>query len=299
MVEAVMRSFALLLLALALPLPAAGDTVRLTNGRAYEGVIAETLPEGVRIRLAFGYLVLPHDQVVAVERAPSALAEYLRRKTALSYRADVTAADWLALARWAKANELYQGVREAGQLAAELDPELPGLEPLLRPFGLVLFAELGRWMPLDEAMARRGLVRYEGEWISKEEQRQRLAERARLEAMRAEAEAARRMAAAAERMQRVEEETRRREAERWYYPPLVFYPVPGFVVGFPGGRPHHGREPHEAPEGGRRGGYDDLRHRQPGSLLPPGDPGAPPSPPSPPPANRSSVAAPARPASGG
>jgi hypothetical protein len=235
---------------------------------------------------------------LAVERAPSALAEYLRRKQELTYRTDTAAGDWLSLARWAKANELYQGVREAGMLAAELDPELAGLEPLLRPFGLVMFAELGRWMPLEEAMARRGLVRHEGEWISKEEQRERLAERARLEAMRAEAEAARRMAAAAERMQRVEEEARRREAERWHYPPLVFYPVPGFVVGIPVIAAPRGGEPKEASEGtSRRGGYDDLRHRQPGSLLPPRDPGAPPPPP--PPVNRNSVAAPARPSTGG
>src|SRR5262245_48978521 len=63
-----MRTPALVaLLALALALPAAADTVRLKNGRAYEDVIAERTPEGVRIQLAFGHIVIPDSQVASVE----------------------------------------------------------------------------------------------------------------------------------------------------------------------------------------------------------------------------------------
>jgi hypothetical protein len=288
-----MRVLALLLAVLALPAVAAGDTVRLVNGRAYEGVIAESTAEGVRIRLAFGYLVLPHDQVAGIDKGPSALAEYLRRKGELFDRIDADAGDWLALARWARAQELHQGVREAAMLAAELDPELPGLDPLLRPFGLVLVSEIGRWIPLDEAMARRGLVRHGGEWISKEERRVRLAEEARLEALQAEAEAARRMAAVAERRQREEEQRRAGTELGWYGASVVLVPlpIPGVVFA---GAPFFPGKPVEPGDGhGRRRrdrGSDALRFRQPGSLLPHGDPGAPPPPP---PSRPNSVSPPA------
>jgi hypothetical protein len=276
--------------------PAAADTVRLTNGRAYEGVIAEELPEGVRVRLAFGYLVIPHDQVAGVDRSPSALADYLRRRAELAARDDADAADWLALARWARTQDLHQGVREAAARAAEIDPHLAGLEPLLRPFGLVLDTELARWIPLDEAMARRGLVRFEGEWISRAEQRERLAELDRRREREAEAATARRLAAATDRLAAVQE-TRAYERQTpypahdsWYAPGDVVYvpfAVPVLVVPthpFPGFG-HHQRPPHPHPGGGALPpaappapghGYSSFLSRPPGSLLPPGDPGAPP-----------------------
>jgi hypothetical protein len=257
--------------ALATVAPATADTVRLRNGRAYEGVIAEEVPGGVRVRLAFGYLVLPHDQVVAVEKSPSALAEYLARKRALTADPATVAGDWLALARWSQANELVQGVRETALLAAQIDPWLAGLDPLLRPFGLVLDEDLGRWLPFEESMARRGLVRDEGEWITVAAQKERQAERERRRATLAQEEASRRMAAAAEAMERNE---RRREQERFvagiYQPqavlafPVLAYPVvlPPMVI-VP---PAHPRAPGAT---GPRRGYDRFLHRAPGSLLPP------------------------------
>src|SRR6185503_6069468 len=102
----IVRRAALLLLLVVAASSARADTVRLRNGRAYEGVIAERTAQGVRVQLAFGYIVIPAEQVVAIEKAPSALAEYLARKSALQARAGAPAAAWLELARWAKANEL-------------------------------------------------------------------------------------------------------------------------------------------------------------------------------------------------
>src|ERR1044072_1673068 len=69
------------------PLRRRADTVRWKNGRAYEGAIAERTPQGVRVQLAFGHIVIPADQVIAIEQAPSALATYLERKAALDARA--------------------------------------------------------------------------------------------------------------------------------------------------------------------------------------------------------------------
>lgn len=269
------------LLALLLPLalvaasPAAGDTVRLRNGRSYEGVIAERTADGVRIRLAFGHLVLPHDQVLAIEKGDSALATYLERKAALESRHDASAAEWLALARWARGEDLAQGVREAATAAADLEPRLPGLEPLLRPFGIVLDEEAGRWLPFDEAMARRGLVRFEGEWISVAEQRRVLEERRRERELAAEEATARRLAAlAAAMLAREEREARqeRRAAEAqagypWHAAPVALgWAVPAVVIVPPVGF----HAPHFHPP-------DHPRH-PPGPVPPPGPPAPPPAP---------------------
>jgi hypothetical protein len=276
---------ALLATALA-PSPAAADTVRLRNGRAYEGVIAEEVPGGVRIRLAFGHIVLPHDQVVAVEKAPSALAEYLARKAALTTDVRTTAADWLALARWSRSHELAQGVREAALLAAELDPDLPGLDPLLRPFGLVLDEGIRRWIPFEESMARRGMVRDDGEWVTLAEQRERREERDRRRAALAQEQAARSMAAAAAAMERNElRREQERYVERAYAPallvplPVLAYPivVPPVVVVPPHHHPGTPPGPAPAPVPAPHHGYGRFLHRAPGSLLPPpGDPAVPP-----------------------
>jgi hypothetical protein len=283
---------ALALLVLAAAAPLAADTVRLRNGRSYEGVIAERTGEGVRIRLAFGVLVMPHDQVVAIEKGASPLAEYLDRKAALAADPKTSAADWLALARWAKANDLAQGVREAAVLAAELDPHLPGLDPLLRPFGLVLDETAQRWLPFEEAMARRGLVPFEGGWITAAEYRARLAERERERAVAAQEATARRLAAVADALRlREEREVRREAAEAaaaaagWYQPLVVGLPWfgPGLVVVPPHGHHHrgHGGKGHEGRDGSvhpgdrpsphapaPRHGYGTLLGRVPGSLLP-------------------------------
>ena len=81
---------------------------------------------------------LPKEQVLRVEAGDSNLAEYLRRKEALKKSPAARAADWLELARWARAKELDQATREAALAAATLDPQArrPGAHPArlrLRP----------------------------------------------------------------------------------------------------------------------------------------------------------------------
>lgn len=164
------------------------DDVHLTNGRKFEGVIAEVTDTQVRIRMQGGVVSLPKSQVLRVEARDSDLSGYLRRKEALRRSADTRARDWLELARWAKAQGLEQGAREAALAAAELDPNLDGLEPLLRGFRYTYDDQLGRWIPYEESMRRRGFVFTGGVWISREEMaernRQREAEEARFARMR-------------------------------------------------------------------------------------------------------------------
>lgn len=270
--------------------PLRADTVRLKNGRAYEGVIAESTPQGVRVQFAFGHMVIPSEQVSAIEKAPSALAGYLEQKAVLAARRDAKASHWLELARWAKVQDLASSSREAALLAAELDPRLPGLDKLLAPLGLVYEDALGRWIPFADSMARRGLVAWDGEWITVEEQRARREEQTRQAAVRAQEAASRRLADAAEAMRRTEERIALREEERlreaasanygaygpgYGYWPVATYPgywVPQVVVvttpRAPGPPPLPGQQP-MPPMSFPRNSYGRLQSRQPGSFLPP------------------------------
>jgi hypothetical protein len=168
--------FGLLLLELS---PAVfADTVYLKNGRSFEGVLAEETGSQVRIRMAGGVLSLPRNQVVKVEQSESDLAEYLKRKEALQRGEQTGAADWLTLARWAKAQGLTTSAREAGLAAADIDPKLPGLAPLLRGFRYVYDQQLGRWISYEDSMRRRGFSQVNGVWMSREEVQMMARERA-------------------------------------------------------------------------------------------------------------------------
>ena len=66
-----------------LPAPAAGDRVVLKNGRVLDDVAVAETPEGIRIGVGGGELLLPHGQVVAIEKASSSVEEFAKRATAL------------------------------------------------------------------------------------------------------------------------------------------------------------------------------------------------------------------------
>lgn len=276
---------------------ASADDVHLKNGRKFEGVIAETTETQVRIRMQGGVVSLPKSQVLRVESKDSDLSGYLRRKEALRRSPDTRAQDWLELARWAKAQGLEQGAREAALMAAELDPKLEGVATLLRGYRYTYDEQLGRWISYEESMRRRGFVFTQGAWISREE----LAERARLH-REAEEQAARiREAARAERAARqtemllatqtalLAETVRERERERFVapYAPYAGYGWPVVVIpGYFPRRPcHHGDCDSNPPAGGGHGGSAgggghptrpanrSTFIRVPGSLIPGGEPG--------------------------
>jgi len=287
-------AFSTLLLGLLLPvavIPAVADDVYLLNGRKFEGVIAEETDSQIRIRMQGGVLSLPKSQVVRVEQGDSALSEYLRRKETVRRSADTRAQDWLELARWARTQGLEQGTREAALAAAEIDPTLEGIAPILRSFRYVFDKQLGRWISYEESMRKRGFVFTQGAWISREE----MAERARLQREHEAHVAQLREAARADRAARqtemllatqtalLQETVRDRERER-YVAPYAGYGWP--VVVIPGyfSRPcHHGDcNPPSGGGEGSGGGHNNRpegRHgrssftRIPGSVLPGGDAG--------------------------
>jgi len=68
-----------LLLVLLAQSPAFCDTVYLTNGRSFEGVIAEETATSVKIQMPGGSLSLPRSHVLRVEKSASDFAEYLKK----------------------------------------------------------------------------------------------------------------------------------------------------------------------------------------------------------------------------
>lgn len=291
----------LLLLPVLLPVTAMADDVYLTNGRKFEGVIAETTGSQVRIHLQGGVLSLPKSQVLRVESGSSALSDYLRRKEALHRGAGTRAEDWLALARWARTQGLEQGAREAALAAADLDPELEGLAPFLRSFRYTYEEELGRWISYEDSMRRRGFLFVGGVWISREEaaerDRQRDQEiarrRADAEAARAESSARQTELLLATQTALLQETVRDRQQPQppYLYTPPYGWPVvviPGYFPGSPGSRCPHGTCPPDSGGGGESGGSGGSRPeppsqprpardghggfvRIPGSLIPSGD----------------------------
>jgi len=248
-------------------IPVLADDVYLTNGRKFEGVVAETTESQVRIQMQGGTLSLPKSQVLRVETNDSSLAGYLRRKEALKKNLSASASDWLELARWARSQGLGQATREAALRAATLDPRLEGLAPLLRGYGYVLDQQLDRWIPYEESMRRKGFVLSNGQWLTREEYAAKARAWAEEDARRRAVYEERARAAREDRLAALTELTLTREltqqaaapaypvyANPFYGMPVVV--IPGFWIPQDGSMRH----PH-------RGDPEDFTH-VPGSLIP-------------------------------
>jgi hypothetical protein len=171
------------LLALLLPLPGGADDVYLVNGQSFEGVVAEIGETRVHVQLEYGRISLPLEQVDRVVKAATPLQVYRERRQALEGALDADAEEWLELARYARAHELRDGFRAAILVAAALDPSARGLAAPMAEIGYLLDEETDRWLPEAEVMRRRGLVRYDGEWLSEPEARRRQLEREQVAAL--------------------------------------------------------------------------------------------------------------------
>jgi hypothetical protein len=232
------RLFVVPLLALLFRAPGFADTVYLANGRTFEGVIAEVTDSSVKIQMPGGSLSLPRSHVLRVDKSESDFAEYLRRKAELK-RSGAGAEEWLKLARWSKSQGLDQGTREAALAAADLDPHAAGIAPLLRSYGYVLDAQLERWIPYADSMRRKGLVQWNGQWITKEENAARLraqqeeiaqrhAERAAVRAAQA-TRAAREAELALAEMELQEKLAQTQADSSALYAPYAAYAAPAYV----------------------------------------------------------------------
>jgi len=288
--KASILSLAVLLAAAA---PVAADDVYLANGQVFEGVVARRDGDKVRIRLEHGEMGVPASWVVRIETSETPLAEFFRRKEALGPGTPAEA--WLELARWARSQGLPEGAREAALLAADLDPGLEGVAPILQAAGFVLDEARGVWVTEDQLMVSRGYVRMGGAWVSADV----LAERRRLdEEERATADRRAReerldqviTLLALAQLQQAEQDRERAEIYAYspYGGPFLGAPVAVFPGTFHPGRVHHppprtrppghdhGRPPVHPPRTNHGSfSYDALAGRQPGSIIPLAqDPGA-------------------------
>lgn len=224
--------------------PLVADRVVLANGRVFEDVAATVKGETVVLEVGGGLLTLPIARVAAIEAGPSTLAEYRRRAEALRGNAAATAADWLALARWAHAQLCGFGAREAALEAAARAPDLPGLDALMRELGYEQAEPGATWFPYEQAMRQRGWVADGDEWVPAAVAEERA--RARREEQRRAADAARldRLTALAEA--RLAAELARPEPDSWQEWPSWGYPVWGYPIAVPQPGPP-GRGPDRLP----------------------------------------------------
>jgi hypothetical protein len=292
-----MRPVALLLLPLVFaPQSIRADDVRLKNGKTFEGVIVEEVGSTVRVQIPGGSLSLPSSSVREIVRSESPYAQFLERSALLRSKG-ARASDWLELARWSRAHELETAAREAALEAAEIDPQLAGLAPIMRSFGYELDESGQLWLPMADAMKSRGMVMAGGRWMTPDEAddyRREVADEAR---DRREARDAQRLEQAAAEVRLAAAEMDLARAQGSYYGggyggggyyadgyyPVAWYPgywvpglgIPGQGLGdrFPGHHPGH--------HGGFRGDFGpttphfangtmtlDMTVRQPGSLFP-------------------------------
>jgi signal recognition particle subunit SEC65 len=277
------RSRFVALLALALAAPLFADDVHLTNGKVFEGVIADWRGSVLVMRIPGGEMTLARSSVREVVRSQSGYPEFLERERGLRLRADAAAGDWLDLARMALRVELRQSAREAALEAAVRDPRLEGLAPILRSLGYELDERESAWLPREEVMRRRGYLLHEGHWITREEAALLRAEAAEREREREVRERARLERATLQaRLAAAENDARHAAAAPaavqptvvvigtpWGWPVLV-QPGPPLAPTPPGeaGAQVSGSRRPGATAGSRSELAIDIRVRQPGSLFP-------------------------------
>jgi hypothetical protein len=201
-----LKSLALGLAALMLPLGAAADEIFLKSGGQLSGRIVSRSATAVEIDVGAGRIAVPASSVVRIEEGRSALQEYEERAGRIA-PGDV--GGWVALGEWASSRGLGSQAREAYNRARSAAPNDPRANQAL---GNVQMD--GRWMSEDDAYRAKGYVQFEGEWMTPAEHDAILREReseARQERERQEADVRTREAEA--RAQEAEARARKAEAE--------------------------------------------------------------------------------------
>ncbi len=219
-----MRRAVLVCLCLA-PTLVGADEVLLKGGGKVAGVIVERTASSIVVEVGPGLVTLPLSRVLSIQEGPTALASYRERASGLS-RADL--GGWLALGRWARQQDLLTQSREAFAHALSIDPANGEANEAL---GRVLVGE--HWASAEEGYRARGLVPFDGRWVTPAEQAALLHERAEAEAAyaaRVEAEARAREADARAR----EAEARARAAEAEAQQAEAGYGGMGLGYGGPG-----------------------------------------------------------------
>jgi hypothetical protein len=152
------------------PSLAVADSVFLKGGGEIKGEVVEQRVDAVVVEVGPGRITLPMKNVVRIVANTTDLGLYHSRAAALAPR-DV--AGWLSLAAWAQRHDLATQAREAYERVLDVDPMNADAHLAL---GDVRMGD--RWLGAAEANRARGLVEFEGTWMSPGERQLRLEERA-------------------------------------------------------------------------------------------------------------------------
>jgi hypothetical protein len=183
------------------------DEIYLKGGGKVSGVLLTRTATSIAIETAPGTVTVPMSRVERIVEGQSSLGEFRARAARL---APHDAAGWLGLADWARDRGLTSQAQEAYQRVLRLDPDNPDAH---RALGHVPIGD--RWGTQDESYRSQGLVSFEGRWITPEERRLILEERAHEAAeRRAAAESAARAKESEARARLADAEAKRAEAER-------------------------------------------------------------------------------------
>ncbi|HXK12302.1 MAG TPA: hypothetical protein VMT70_21870 [Vicinamibacteria bacterium] len=214
-----------------------GDEVLLRGGGRVSGVIVERTPEAVVVDAGPGRVTIATSRVERIVEGRSPLQAFQERAGSLEPR-DTTG--WAALARWAAEEGLLTQSREAWHRVLAADPGN------YEANGAVGRVELnGTWMSAEEGYRARGLVPYDGRWVSPAEHealvRERMAEQAsELERREADLRAREAEARAREAEARAQEAEAAAQTEGDGGIPLWVGYGGGPYVGRPIGRRSHG-----------------------------------------------------------
>ncbi|MEM8866572.1 MAG: HEAT repeat domain-containing protein [Planctomycetota bacterium] len=147
---------------LALPTAVCGDVVELSGGRRLAGSVPEDQSRAtLTIELEEGgLLTLDRDQIARVATESPAMVEYRRRAPT----APDTVESHLALAKWCQERRLRDAYRLHLERVIQLDPTHEEARSLLgyQKHG-------GRWLTRDQVMTARGMIRYEGDYRTRQE----------------------------------------------------------------------------------------------------------------------------------
>jgi hypothetical protein len=221
--------------------PAAwADQIFLAGGGVVHGEVVSRTASALVVEVGPGRMTLPMARVARVVESKSDLTAYRERAAALSSH-DV--AGWLALARFAESRELLTQAREAYERVLAVDPGNAAANA-----GLGRVQVNGHWLSREDAFRARGLVPFDGDWVTPEQHAAILADRiAAARAREASLEAGARAREAEARARVAEAEARRAEADAAASSSGIPYP---YVYG---GGYGYGGEIH--------GGGQDGRHR--------------------------------------
>ena len=152
------------------PSLAHADSVFLKDGGEIKGEVVEQRADAVVLEVGPGRITLPMRSVARVVSNTTDLGVYHSRAAALSA---LDVAGWLRLASWAQSRELATQARAAYEY-------ILGVDPLNTEAHLALgHVRMGdRWLSAADANRARGLVEFEGTWMSLEERQLRIAEQA-------------------------------------------------------------------------------------------------------------------------